>query len=337
MNSLQVSIFPLPDNKSKQHNTSKQPDCFPVFDGHVDLVYMMMTRQVNIDFLNLSECQITSDRLIKGHVRIIVSAFYCQDKYNGPATSVDHLNLILLYSKHFLRGLCHIKNACDLKRIFYGNKKTGAIFLLENADALIDMDICAFIDEGFKVVGLTHAGRNRIADGNNIAYPKGLTNAGKKLVKKLEQHNIIIDVAHLAEPGFWELISIVEGPIISSHTGFKACCDKPRNLSDEQLKVIIERKGMIGISVNPEMLSIHNNATIHDLFMQIDRAVQKFGTTDFFGIGSDFGGFDIENKGLDHPGLFGNLAEIFNTHGYSKKNIAAIMGENWYRFYSSHL
>ena len=92
MNSSQASIFPLPDN------TIKQPEYFPVFDGHVDLVYMMMTRQVNIDFLNLSGCQITLDRLIKGHVRIIVSAFYCQDKFNGPATSVAHFNSILLYT-----------------------------------------------------------------------------------------------------------------------------------------------------------------------------------------------------------------------------------------------
>ena len=298
---------------------------------------MMMNRQVNIDFLNLAGCPITLERLIKGHVRMIVSAFYCQDKFNGHTTSTAHFNSLLLYSNRFLNGFDHIKTAGDLKKIFYDSKKTGAIFLLENADALIDMDICAFIDKGFKVAGLTHAGRNRIADGNGIKHPKGLTDAGKKLVKKLEQHNIIIDVAHLAEPGFWELISIVEGPIISSHTGFKACCDKPRNLSDEQLKVIIEKNGMIGISVNPEMLSIHNKATIHDLFWQIDRAVQKFGTTDFFGIGSDFGGFDIENKGLDHPGLFGNLVEIFDNHGYSEKAIADIMGENWYRFYSSHL
>ena len=331
MNSSKASIFPLPDN------TSKQPGFYPVFDGHMDLVYMMMTCQINIDFLNMSSCHITLDRLIKGHVHMLVSAFYCQDKFNGTATSVAHFNSILLYSKRFLHGLCHVKNAFDLKKIFYDRKKTGAIFLLENADALVDMDIYAFINEGFKVVGLTHAGRNRIADGNGIAYPKGLTDTGEKLVKNLEQHNIIIDVAHLAEPGFWKLISIFQGPIISSHTGFKTFCDVPRNLSDEQIKVIIERKGMVGISVNPEMLSIHNKATIQDLFLQVDRAVQKFATTDFFGIGSDFGGFDIENQGMNHPGLFGNLVEIFANHGYSKKAIADIMGENWYRFYSFHL
>ena len=99
-----MSILHLPDKKSEYHGM------FPVFDGHVDLLYMMMSSKIDTDFINLSDCHITEDKLLNGNVKIIVSAFYCKDKYNGPAKSVSHFNSILLYSKKFLQSLCHIKN-----------------------------------------------------------------------------------------------------------------------------------------------------------------------------------------------------------------------------------
>ena len=315
-------------------NTASADYC-SVIDGHVDLVYMMMQRSLKTDFCDLSNGLITLEKLSQGAVRVIVSAFYCQDRYNGPKSSALHLRSIIDYAEENIHGLVPVKNKSVLKQCFCSGGQAGVIFLLENADALIDQEPLYIQNKGFSVIGLTHAGKNRIGDGNGVKAPEGLTNKGKKLVKKLYSLGMIIDIAHLAEPGFWDLMDLIDGLFISSHTGFRSFCDLPRNLSDEQLNIIVERGGMIGLSVNPEMLSIEGKADIVDIYRQADWFVQKFGVHNI-GIGSDFGGFDLVNQGLEHPGRFTDLAEIFAVHGYPEDAISNIMGKNWYLFYSDH-
>ena len=319
------------------HAEISQDKCmFPVIDGHMDLLYLMMQKFKDIPFSNLPDNHLTLQNFRQGNVRVIISAFYCEDRFNGPEKSVSHLNSLFLYAEKNLGQINHIVTSSDLSSSFSDPHYPGAIFLLENGDSLIDMKPEDIIKTGFAVVGLTHAGKNRIADGNGVKKAGGLTCAGRKLIKLLENQKIIIDVAHLAEPGFWELMDLFNGPVITSHTGFKHFCDLPRNLSCDQLKILVERGGIIGITVNPEMLSMEMKADLDDLLFQIDWAAQKFGTENI-GIGSDFGGFDLENEGLNNPGLFGNLTEKLTIKGYSANEIAGIMGLNWHRFYMKNL
>ena len=132
------------------------------------------------------------------------------------------------------------------------------------------------------------------------------------------------------------MAGLFEGPLISSHTGFRRTCDSPRNLSDEQVDILLTRGGVIGVTVNPEMLVPDGTATIRDVFEQADRVVQKHG---FRGValGSDFGGFDGTSQGLEHIGCLQRLGDLFAAGGYPEEAIAAILGGNWYHLYSSRL
>ncbi len=315
---------------------SQNNSSFPVIDGHVDLLYLMMQKYSNLSFADLPENHLSIEKLKQGNVRVIISAFYCEDRFNGPEKSVPHLKTLFYYAEKNLKSIKQIITADDLNRAFFTPNHLGSISLLENGDSLIDMTPEDVAKTGFAAVGLTHAGKNRIADGNGVKSPKGLTRAGRNLIKLLENQKIIIDTAHLAEPGFWELIDLFNGPVIASHTGFKKFCDLPRNLSEDQIKVLVEKKAVIGITVNPEMLAMNQKAGIDDIVFQIDWAVQKFGIENI-GIGSDFGGFDIENNGMENSGLFGTLAEKLISRGYLKNDVAGIMGTNWHRFYLKNL
>ena len=315
---------------------SQNSSSFPVIDGHIDLLYLMMQKYSKIPFADLPDNQLSLEKLNQGNVRVIISAFYCEDRFNGPENSVSHLESLFYYAEKNLKSIKQIITAKDLNRAFFRPDHLGSISLLENGDSLVDMPLEDIAETGFTAVGLTHAGKNRIADGNGVKNPGGLTCAGRRLVKRLESQQIIIDTAHLAEPGFWELIDLFNGPVIASHTGFKKFCDLPRNLSEDQVKVLVEREGIIGITVNPEMLAMNQKADMDDLIFQIDWAVQKFGTENI-GIGSDFGGFNIENKGMENPGLFENLAEKLINRGYSENDVTGIMGGNWHRFYLKNL
>jgi len=200
----------------------------------------------------------------------------------------------------------------------------------KNADVLLDFDLDKFQALGFRVVGLTHAGRNRIGDGNSIQNPSGFTKAGRKLIKQIEARGLSIDVAHLAEPCFWELMDCFSGTLLTSHTGFRQFCDLPRNLSEAQLDILVERGGMIGFTVAPEMLSMANKVDIHDVFAQMDWFVQKYGV-DNLGIGSDFGGCELES--ITDYTQFDLLMDLFVQHGYSFSAIEKIMATNWLNFY----
>ena len=320
----------------------KQDKIFPVIDGHVDLLYMMMRQSPGISFCNLSNSsqpgkhQITPQTLKQGCVFIIISAFYCPDIYNGPETAALYLQKLIQYAGQYMEGLLPVTTSDELKTCCRKGESPGSIYLLENADSIVDADLLDFKKKGFTGVGLTHAGKNRIGDGNGIKFPSGLTTIGCQLVKQLDYHGFFIDVAHLSKPCFQDMIDIFKGPIISSHTGFRKFCDIPRNLSDEQLRVLIKRDAVIGVSVNPEMLGVDQSATVNDVFYQIDWFVQKYGV-EHAALGSDFGGFDGVNQGLENHGQLGRLEKLFADHGYPDNAIAKIMGENWYRFYAARL
>jgi membrane dipeptidase len=315
---------------------SAQGSPFPVIDGHVDLLYVMRRKWPGRHFSELNEGEVTPRALKEGKVRVLVSAFYCEDSQNGPGRSLPHLQELLRYAEQHLRELPVIRSREDLKDRMEGMRGPGALYLLENADALADDMALDLKERGFVAAGLTHAGRNRLADGNGVTSPGGLTPTGRQVVRALNRQGLVLDTAHLGEPCFWDVMDLFDGALISSHTGFRRYCDVPRNLSDEQVKILMGRDGVVGVTVNPEMLTPEGSAAIRDVFEQVDWLVQRHG---FRGValGSDFGGFDTKNEGLEHMGRLQDLAELLSRKGYPEEVVAAILGENWYRLYSSVL
>ncbi|MDY6934635.1 MAG: membrane dipeptidase [Spirochaetota bacterium] len=307
-----------------------------IIDGHVDLLYEMTRNHNGIPFDRITDSPVTIERLKRGNVRIIVSAYYCPDEYNGGYSAAEYLENLFNISELYLTGLKHVKSANEFVLCFNGGEETGIISLIENADALLEMGIEKLEKKGIKVVGLTHSGRNRIGDGNSIKYPNKITNDGKALVKSLDDSGFAIDLAHLSETCFMELCDIFKGPIISSHTGLRKFYDIPRNLSQKQTDIILHRGGLIGITINPEMLSGDKIADIIDVFQNIDFIVQKYNANSV-ALGSDLCGFDFVNQGIPDISYLNDLAEIFDKHGYTSESIRKIMGENWLRFYCSLL
>jgi membrane dipeptidase len=304
----------------------------PAVDSHVDLIYHLTRHHPETCLEDLPpDAWVSLPRLMTGKVQVIVSAYYCMDLCNGPARSVENLRSLLEYGEKYLNGIEVIRTVEDLTSAWHGAGQPGAVLLLENADPLAEYPPEALKRRGFRIVGLTHAGRNRIGDGNGESSPEGLTSIGRNLVRTLEGLDFAIDTAHLSDPCFREVSDLFHGPLVSSHTGLRALCDTPRNLSDEQVEIIISRGGIIGIAAYPGMLSISGEADIACLFRQIDHIVQKYGPLGV-GIGSDFGGYDSVCHGFeDHTG-FPVLAEMLAEAGYPESAVQGILGGNWFRF-----
>ena len=312
--------------------TAGKPD-FRV-DGHVDILYAMFESHPKVPFEELTGLPVTLDKMKSANVFISVAALYCPDLHNG-AGAAGFLSGLVAYAEKYLTGLSHIRSAGDLNDCIR-QKTPGAIWLIENADALLEFDRSKLAEAGIRVAGLTHMGKNRIGDGNNVPLPEGLTSEGKNLVKELASEGFAFDAAHLAEPGFRDLIRIFDGPLISSHTGVRALHNIPRNLTRDQVAAILERKGVIGIAADPAMLTSSGEASIDDIFRHIDWIAQSF-EADGIGIGTDFCGFHTVNTGFEDITRLEDLERIMLQHGYSEPSIRKIMGGNWRVFYESLL
>jgi membrane dipeptidase len=303
-------------------------------DGHVDLLYQMILSHRDIPLQDLPDLAVTIDKMKSVELFVAVCALYCPDEYNANGSHL-FLAKLLDYAQKYLGGLFPIKSAQDLNESIK-LKRPSMILLVENSDCLIEFDRQRLSESAIKVAGLTHMGKNRLGDGNAVPFPEGLTQEGKRLVKELAREGFAFDVAHLAKPGFGDLVRICEGPIISSHTGVRALADLPRNLDKEQIGAIIERKGIIAIAADPKMLSVSGEAAIEDIFYHIDWIAQAF-DAGCIGIGTDFCGFENTNAGFEDITRLTDLEDILRKNGYPERSIRAIMGENWLRFYQTLL
>ncbi len=306
-------------------------------DGHVDIPYYLMNQPKDSRLSTLENGPFTFAKAVNAGIRLFGCAVYCEDRFNG-GRSFDHFEHVLKFTLDRLDCVEIIKNNKNLKHVKKDSHQIGAILLLENADALADnlTHIEHLKQTGIHVVGLTHNGKNRLADGNAVSYPNGLTEKGKNVIRALNKNRFILDVAHLHPKCFWQLLDLYEGLIISSHTGIKQVCDIPRNIDVDQAREIFERGGVVGVTFNPEMLVEGGRSNIQDVFAHLDTLVQKLGP-DMAGIGSDLCGYDPVTEGIEDITGIVDLMGIMLEHGYGKEAVSKIMGLNWLRVFENHL
>ena len=183
---------------------------------------------------------------------------------------------------------------------------------------------------GLRMIALTWNYENEIAYPGRRGPNLGLKPFGLQLLREMDKKGVYADVSHLNEPGFWDIVNHMDLSPIASHSNVRALCENTRNLYDDQIKVIIEKKGFIGINFYNAFLVKDRPATLEDVFVHIDYIAQM-GGIDVIGFGSDFDGIDEWPEGLAHPGEFENLINLLRGHGYAEKDIEAIAGGNLWR------
>lgn len=191
-----------------------------------------------------------------------------------------------------------------------------------------------FYDKGVRLMTLTWNGRTAVADGCMEEAGMGLTTFGKEVVNKMNEVGILIDVSHLAEKGFWEVVASSEMPFVATHSNSKTICNHPRNLTDEQFRVMIERKCLVGMNFYPLFINGTYEADIEALFSHIDEFI-ALGGEDIIAMGSDFDGAKMPRniKGIeDIPYLYELLVKK-----YGKERADKFYFENAYNFFEKNL
>ena len=216
----------------------------------------------------------------------------------------------------------------------------GFVISMEGADAIRDPgQLEAWHAAGLRLLGPTHYGPGRYAGGTGTEL--GLTEIGRALLREMRRLGVLLDLTHLSDEAFWEAAAIYDSHVLASHNNCRALVPHQRQFSDEQLKLIIERDGVVGAAFDIWMLQPgfqrgdSNDAVfIDDVIDHIDHVCQLAGNSRNAAIGTDLdGGFGREQSPCDLDTIAdlqllpGKLAE----RGYADADIKNIMYGNWLR------
>lgn len=216
--------------------------------------------------------------------------------------------------------------------------KIGAFLVIEGGEALngsIEV-LRIFYRLGIRGLGLTWNYRNEIADGVGESRTLGgLTTFGTEVVKEMNRLGMLIDVSHISERGFWDVLELTDSPVIASHSNCRSIWEHPRNLTDDQIKAIAKKKGVIGLNFMPEFLG-PPGAGLNSLLKHIDHICSLVGD-DYLGFGSDFDGIKSSIPEIPDAAHFSIIIEALQKHGFNECTIRKICSENCIRVLRSVL
>jgi membrane dipeptidase len=206
--------------------------------------------------------------------------------------------------------------------------KLAAILAIENSNALEQSPhvLPLLYQLGVRTLTLTHSDRAWAGDGCEVENGGGLTAFGKRVVAQMDELGMLVDVSHLNERGFWDVVECSQAPFIASHSCCRSLCDHPRNLGDEQLRALAEKGGVVALTFVPVFVEART-PSLERFLDHLDHAVQVAGIG-CVGLGSDFdGGGDLLPDAAAYPQITAGMA----GRGYSAEAIRKVLGENHLR------
>jgi len=341
------------DKKYLEHVADLHRRAFTV-DAHFDLTYDVANRRDH------GESRIVEDRYLPhfkgGDFNLIVSAIFINDMFlpeMGLRKALDQISYLhdeIAESPGKFR-IC--RNMAEA----HAARSAGelAIFLsLEGADPLQnDLGLLRiFYELGVRGLGLVWSRRNYAADGAFFSTARegrkgGLTPFGVELIEKAEELGMFVDVSHLNDEGFWDVIDVIRKPIIASHSNCRSLAGSMRNLTDDQIRAIAHSGGVVGMNaLNIFIRDNEPHVTVSHFVDHVDHIVNIAGA-DTVGIG-----FDLCDSHADFLQMVPAIEshDIINTHaelgeftrelivrGYSDNDIIKILGGNFSRVFADIL
>jgi membrane dipeptidase len=323
-------------------------------DAHFDLPYEVANRRERGAEKVIETSYMEQFR--RGSVDLLVSAIFIHDFFlpeMGLRKALDQISYLLEEIEE-TPGQFRI---CRTTAEAYAARSSGetALFLsLEGADPLQnDIQLLRiFYELGVRGLGLVWSRRNYAGDGAFFVKTRegrkgGLTPFGVKLIEQAERFGMFVDVSHINDEGFWDVMDVASQPVIASHSNCRALSGTMRNLDDEQIKAIAKNGGVIGMnSINLFIRDDEPEVTVSHFIDHVDH-IARVGGIEHVGLGFDlcesFKDFLQVEKPLDTNDVIKTHAELGEftagliTRGYTDEEIIAVLGGNFMRVFSEIL
>ena len=330
-----------------------------LIDTHNDLPTEMLVKGRNIAIRN-TKGHTDIPRLREGGVGAVFFAAWVAPsfvpKHQSAHRALEEIDVIrhdivAAHPKDFTLAL----TADDIVRA-HRQGKIAVVIAVEGGHAIEDSLrlLRCYYALGARYMTLTHVNTNDWADSSgDIDNPKvhhhgGLTPFGRKVVREMNRLGMMVDISHVSDATFWDVLKTSTAPVIASHSSCRALANIPRNMTDEMIRALAKKGGIIDINFGCEFLSqasvdtspwFHPElkgkrkmtpARLSDVVAQINHVV-KIAGIDAVGIGSDFDGVECTPVGLKDVSQYPHLTRALLQAGYTTAQIRKIYGGNLLR------
>ena len=233
-------------------------------------------------------------------------------------------------------GFVVIESSADLssylERRRLNGRLTAGLLSIEGAHALDGKleNLDVLYRAGYRMMSPSHFFDNDIGGSSTGVHKTGLTEKGREWVRQMEARHMIVDLAHASPKTIEDVLAIATRPLLVSHTGVKGTCDNNRNLSDDQIRAVAAKGGLIGIGY---WATATCGADARAIVKAMRYVSDRVGV-EHVALGSDFDG--AVTAPFDTTGLV-EITDAMLQAGYSEQEIRMIMGENVVKFLTANL
>ena len=314
-----------------------------IFDAHSDLLEDFTIRRLwgETDIFN----RLHRERYQRGNIEGSIFAIFVDPPYNTDRDVRYRTEQIMKAAKQELDECDSLAVVHNFEELMQA-KREGKFYVILGVEgmAAIKEDITwidCYYDFGVRHAMLTWNEENTLAAGATSGNSQGLTALGKKVIRRLQDKGMIVDVSHLNDRGFWDIAEMASAPFIASHSNARALCDVPRNLNDDQLRAVRDCGGVVGLNAYRDFVDPDPDyQTVERLAEHAAHMIDVMGI-DHVGCGFDFfeflekePGVRKENqnvKGLTDCSEAPNLFACFDRMGMSREEKEKIAFRNFYR------
>lgn len=309
-----------------------------LLDTHCDTPSALLRGRVMEE--DAPESHVDFPKLIRGGVDACFFALYTSNEMPVPEAVTKVMRMLAATSDVLSRNERLAALATDPSQIAV-NRAAGkvSIFLgMENGSPLCgDLNLLRlYYRMGVRYLTLTHNGDNDICDSAAEARRwNGLSPFGREVVAEMNRLGMIVDIAHCSDKTFWDCIEASRAPIVSTHSCCRALCNHPRNLTDDMIRALARKGGVIQINFYPVFLSEdweQHRPGVKEVVDHIDHAV-RVGGIGHVGIGTDYDGIEVTPEGLENISMLPKVFDEMRRRGYSEADIAQVAGGNFIRVF----
>lgn len=304
---------------------------FYIIDGHCDTIGLIADH--SLDQFRNGKCHITIDGLRSGKVGLQFFAAFVGPKSSHPCLQrgLKLINSYYTMLEAFSGTFIAVLRPDDID-LAVKQGMIGSMLTVEGGDILegeiVNLQILYRL--GVRAMTLTWNHRNEIADGvlENISKG-GLSVFGHEVIREMNQLGMLIDVSHISEEGFYDVIEASSKPIVATHSNAWSVRPHPRNLKDEQITLLADKGGVIGINFYPVFLS-DRKAGLYDIIRHIEHIAGLAGI-DVIGFGSDFDGIEETPEEVNGPQAFEKIINALLKLNYKEEDVLKIAYKNYTR------
>ncbi len=305
---------------------------FPVFDLHCDTALELLgPDRCSLGSLKKNGLHIDLERAstLAGYTQCFACFTSPKQKLPGRTTVFD------MFERELATILRETEENSDLIRLAYSaeeirtNREQGimsAVLTIEgpagfdyNPEMLEDL-----YNVGFRITTLGWNEQNPLT--GSCMTGGGLTDLGKKFVKEAQRLGFVIDVSHISDEGFWDIMAITEKPVVATHSNSRTLWQNCRNLTDDMYKALCKSGGTAGINLYSNFLG--NNPTIDTVCDHIFHFLDLAGDDKHVSLGSDFDGIDKTPEGISGIQDYPCLAQRLLERGLTEASVENIFWNN---------